>query len=82
LLLKEHQTGTHRFDFVFEKVIMGLLLNVMPSAGDQIYIFKVVLHQQIYDETSNKNQSEDQISHGSVTVIGSACLLIIFGLNT
>ena len=70
------------FDFFFEKVIMGLLLNVMRSSIDRICIFKVVLHQQIYDETSHKIPSEDRISHGLVRVIGSACWLIILGLNT
>jgi hypothetical protein len=30
-----------------------------------------------YGETANKTQSEDQISHGLVMVIGSACLLIL-----
>ena len=69
-----------QFDFFFEKVIMGLLLNVMRSSIDQIYIFKVVLHQQIYDETSHKIPSEDQIS--LIRVIGSARWLIILGLNT
>jgi hypothetical protein len=61
-------------------VLLGLS-SCSPSFVDHIYIFKIVLHQQIYDETSNNNQREDQISHGLVMVIGSACLLI-FRLTT
>ena len=32
LLLKEHQTGTRRFDALLKKVNSGLLLNVMLGA--------------------------------------------------
>ena len=64
---------------------MWVLLGLFPCSPSfvdhNIYIFKIVLHQQIFYETSNNNQREDPISHGLVMVIGSACLLI-FGLNT
>ena len=39
LLLKEHQTGTHRFDALLRRSIPGLLLNVM-NVGEAPYIDK------------------------------------------
>ena len=47
-----------------------------------LHLQNSVMHQRMQDETSNKNQSEDWISHNLVSiVIGSACFLM-FGLFT